>query len=75
MLLNYLCIRIGASCPADLRYNDLWQDVLLAIYQDKELCQSFSIFDWQEALRYLKGEEMASYNYEDYLKRLLTSGY
>lgn len=75
MLLNYLHLRIGGPYLSDLKYTDLWQDVLRAMYRDKEFCQSFSIRDWQETLLYLKGEELVSDNYEDYLKRLLVNRY
>ena len=75
MLLKYLCVRTGVLYLSELRYTDLWQDVLLVMCQDKEICQSFSIYDWQETLLYLKGEELVSDNYEEYIKRLLTSGY
>ena len=71
MLLNYLCMRISTKHKSDLRYSDLWKDVLLVMYQDKELCRRFSIYDWQAALLYLKSEELLSDDYEDYLKRLL----
>lgn len=71
MLLNYLCIRLSVNDKFHLRYTDLWQDVLLVMYQDKELCRKFSLHDWQEALLCLKGENLVSADYEDYLKRLL----
>lgn len=71
MLLNYLCMRIGANHKSDLKYSDLWEDVLLAMCQDVELCRMFSIYDWQEALLWLKQEHLTSDNYADYLKRLL----
>lgn len=72
MLLTYMCVRLDLPYMSDLRYSDLWQDLLIVMYQDKELCSSFSILDWQEALLYLKQEELLSDNYEDYIKRLLT---
>lgn len=72
MLLNYLCVRLNVPYISDLRYSDLWKDVLLVMYQDKELCSSFSIHDWQQTLFYLKEEELMSDNYEDYIRLLLS---
>lgn len=71
MLLNYLRIRIGVPYVSDLRYSHMWQDVLLCLSLDGEAYQMFSLHDWQEALMYLKGEELDSENPRDYLARLL----
>ena len=71
MLLNYLRMNIGAPYISDLHYSHMWKQVLLCIVLDEKTCHMFSIYDWHEALLYLKGEDLQSNDYKDYLNRLV----
>ena len=71
MLLNYLRMHIGAPYISDLRYSHMWKQVLVCMALDRETCSMFSLYDWHEALLYLKGEDFTSPDYKDYLNRLI----
>ena len=71
MLLNYLRMHMGAPYISDLHYSSMWKQVLICISTDRDACAMFSLHDWQEALLYLKGEDLKSDNYRDYLERLI----
>ena len=71
MLLNYLRMRVGSPYISDLRYTNMWKQVLICMVSDDDTCDMFTIYDWQEALLYLKGEDFKSNDYKDYLNKLI----
>lgn len=72
MLLKYLLMRTGNVSLDELKYSNIWEEVLLCMSLDSDVCNMFSIHDWQETLLYFKGERLSSDNPRDYLHKLLT---
>lgn len=71
MLLEYIYKHSGVLYMSDLKVSDKWRVVVLCIISDEQLMSSFSLKDWQDALAYLKGEQLASDNPQDIIDRLL----
>lgn len=71
MLLDFLRISSGAPCISDLKYSSIWKQVLICVMTDRKTCELFSISDWQQTLLYLKGKELHSDDYREYLDRLI----
>lgn len=70
-LLEYLAKQSGCYYISDLRFTKVWKKVLNEMKKEENILRHFSIYEWEEAIRYLKKVEPYENSIESILEQLL----